>query len=332
MPRLIAWVLFWGAAVVVVATQVLNTPAGFVIFGLALAMLFVLINGISLGITDQNPVSSAFVISVLLMSLLGLKDPLVGLMAASILLISTAVGCDMQQDRSTGWRLGSNRLLQFRYQVIGICMGAILCVGLTKVFMAAYPVLSVNLFDNPEARQGQWSAAMTYKLVGALKDLGNLSEYKVKAMLIGLGIGFVIEVLRKVVRANPRYQRYVRSSRTGFAVGWTVESVVLASPYASSFGGFVDLPVALWFGAGGVMTSVWNTLGARGTPAHASPTEDHVSAEVKGDSLKADAKKETDTELPADMSTTSLLGGGLIAGESLYFLIVGIIGLLALLG
>jgi hypothetical protein len=115
-------------------------------------------------------------------------------------------------------------------------------------------------------------------------------------------------------------------------VGWTVESVVLASPYASSFGGFVDLPVALWFGAGGVMTSVWNTLGARGTPAHASPTEDHVSAEVKGDSLKADAKKETDTELPADMSTTSLLGGGLIAGESLYFLIVGIIGLLALLG
>jgi uncharacterized oligopeptide transporter (OPT) family protein len=332
VPRLIAWVVFWAAAVMVVATQVLNQPAGFVAFGLGLSVLFVLINGISLGITDQNPVSSAFVISVLLMSLIGLTDPLVGMMVSSILLVSTAVGCDMQQDRSTGWRLGSNRLIQFRYQVIGIFMGAVLCVGFAKLFMAAYPVLTVNLFDNPEARQGQWSSAMTYKFVGAIKDLGSLSGYKVKAMLIGLGIGFVIEVLRKVVRGNPRYQRYVQGSRTGFAVGWVVDSVVLASPYASSFGGFVDLPVSLWFGAGGIMTSVWNTLGARGTPSHAAPKEDNVSAEVKGDSLKAQATTETEAELPADMSTTSLIGGGLIAGESLYFLIVGIIGLLALLG
>ncbi len=38
----------------------------------------------------------------------------------------------MQQDRSTGWRLGTNRLIQFRYQVIGIVMGAVLCVVLAK--------------------------------------------------------------------------------------------------------------------------------------------------------------------------------------------------------
>jgi len=173
---------------------------------------------------------------------------------------------------------------------------------------------------------------MTYKFVGAIRDLGNLSGYKVTAMLIGLSIGFVIEVLRKVVRGNARYQAYVNGSRTGYAVGWTVDSIVLASPYASSFGGFVDLPVSLWFGAGGILTSVWNTLGAKGTPSHAAPSEHNVSAEVKGDSPKAQATKETEAELPADMSTTSLLGGGLIAGESLYFLIVGIIGLLALLG
>jgi len=332
MPRLIAWVLFWGTAVAVVATQVLDQPLKFVLFGLALSVLFVLINGISLGITDQNPISSAFVIAVLLMSLIGLTEPVVGLIASSILLVSTAVGCDMQQDRSTGWRLGTNRKLQFRYQVIGIVMGAVLCVGLARLFMAAYPVLTVNLFDNPEARQGGWSAAMTYKFVGAIRDLGNLSGYKVTAMLIGLSIGFVIEVLRKVVRSNARYQAYVQGSRTGYAVGWTVDSVVLASPYASSFGGFVDLPVSLWFGAGGILTSVWNTLGARGTPSHAAPSEHNVSAGVKGDSPKAQATKETETELPADMSTTSLIGGGLIAGESLYFLIVGIIGLLALLG
>jgi hypothetical protein len=32
------------------------------------------------------------------------------------------------------------------------------------------------------------------------------------------------------------------------------------------------------------------------------------------------------------MSTTSLVGGRLIAGESLYFLVVGLIGLVALMG
>ena len=73
------------------------------------SFLFVLVNGIRIGITDSNPISSAFVISVLLMASLGLQDPVVGLMAASILLGRCSVGCDMQQDRSTGWRLGTNR-------------------------------------------------------------------------------------------------------------------------------------------------------------------------------------------------------------------------------
>jgi hypothetical protein len=111
-----------------------------------------------------------------------------------------------------------------------------------------------------------------------------------------------------------------------------MDAVLLSSPYASSFGGFVDLPVSLWFGAGGILTSVWNTLGAKGTASHAAPSAENVSAEVKGDSPKAQATQEAEAELPSDMSTTSLLGGGLIAGESLYFLIVGIIGLVALLG
>ena len=52
-----------------------------------------MINGISQGISDSNPISSAFVISVVLMGMLGLKDPGVGLMCASILLISCGTGC-----------------------------------------------------------------------------------------------------------------------------------------------------------------------------------------------------------------------------------------------
>jgi hypothetical protein len=92
-----------------------------------------------------------------------------------------------------------------------------------------------------------------------------------------------------------------------------MDAVLLSSPYASSFGGFVNLPAALWFGAGGVVSSLWNTLTKKAAPhAAGSPGEGEA--------------------LPEDMSTTSLVGGGLIAGESLYFLFVGLAGLLALLG
>ena len=82
--------------------------------------MFALVNGISVGVSDSNPISSAFVVAVVLMALLGLADPGVGLMAGAVLLISTSVACDMQQDRSTGWRLGTSRVLQFRYQVLGM--------------------------------------------------------------------------------------------------------------------------------------------------------------------------------------------------------------------
>jgi hypothetical protein len=168
-------------------------------------------------------------------------------------------------------------------------------------------VLTVNLFNHPEAKQGPWSSAMTYKIVGAIQDLGHLSGYKVKALLIGLGIGLVINAVRKGLHASAAYRRFIQGSRTGFAVGWVMDSVLLASPYASAFGAFVDLPVALWFGVGGIFTSLWNTFTA--------PSQ---------------AAQKADTELPSDMSTTSLVGGGLIAGESLYFLLVGLAGLVSL--
>ena len=145
--RLVLWVVFWGVCVVVIGSQVLHQPIFFLALAVALCFLFVLINGISTGISDSNPISSAFVMTVFIMAAFGLKDPGVGLMCASILLIACAEGVDMQQDRSTGWRLGTNRIVQFRYQVIGIAMGAVLAVVLAKTFMNAYPV--------PEARPVQ---------------------------------------------------------------------------------------------------------------------------------------------------------------------------------
>ena len=47
-------------------------------------LVFALVNGISVGISDSIPISSAFVVSVVLMAAIGLKDPAVGLMAGGM--------------------------------------------------------------------------------------------------------------------------------------------------------------------------------------------------------------------------------------------------------
>jgi uncharacterized oligopeptide transporter (OPT) family protein len=305
--RLLAWVLVWGVALVLVATLLLGQPVGYVLFALALVFLFVFVNGISTGISDWNPISSAFVVSVLMMSALGLRSPIVAMMAASILLVSTTVGVDMQQDRSTGWRLGSNRAIQFRYQAVGIVVGSVLCVVMAQLFMTAYPILRVDTFTHPEARVGGWQSAMTFKFVGAIRGMGHLKPYQVTALWLGFGIGFGTEVARKLLARWQSYRRFIGASGAGSVVGWLVDAVLLSSPYASSTGGFLEITTAAWFAAGSLLTSLLS-------PRRAAA----VAPEEKGDAL------------PEDMSTPSLIGGGLIAGESLYTLGAAIAALLAL--
>ncbi len=82
-----------------------------------------------------------------------------------------------------------------------------------------------------------------------------------------------------------------------------LDSALLPSPYASSFGGFVNLPTSAWFAAGGVLASAINSVPRRNDQRSAA--------------------------LPEDMSTASLVGGGLIAGDALAALGLGIAGLLA---
>jgi len=321
--RLVLWVAGWGLALVLVATLLLGQPVGYVLFALVLVFLFVFINGISQGISDWNPISSAFVVSVLLMSAIGLRDPIVAMMAASVLLVSTIVGCDMQQDRSTGWRLGSKRAIQFRYQAAGIAMGAVLCVLLAKLFLSAYAVLGVDTFAHPEAKVGIWQSAMTYKLVGAIRGIGHLAGYQVKALAIGLAIGVVVAVGRRLLAASKGYQRFIASGAFGFAIGWIVDAIFLSSPYASSTGGFLDLTVSLWFAGGSVVSSL---IAPKPAAAAASTSE---TSEVVGNPDAAPLNAAEADKLPADMSTTSLVGGGLIAGESLYALGAGIAALFA---
>jgi hypothetical protein len=187
-------------------------------------------------------------------------------------------------------------------------MGAVLCVLFAKFFLTQYPVLRIDKFSNPTLDAGKWQSAMTFKFVGAIRSLGPLADFKVTALKLGFSIGLVTEIARKLLARTSRYQRFLASGALGFSIGWIVDAILLSSPYASSFGAFVDLSAAIWFAVGGVLTSAL----ARGRPAKRPP-------------------EETGDELPEDMSSSSLIGGGLIAGESLYTLAVGIIALLSLL-
>jgi hypothetical protein len=145
---------------------------------------------------------------------------------------------------------------------------------------------------------------MTYKFVGALRSITDPKPYHTTAIGIGLAIGLVTEVLRKLKEASEAYHRFVASGRFGFCVGFALDSFVIPSPYASSFGGFVNLQTSAWLCAGGVCSSLINTL----TPKNPAGVDD---------------------ELPSDMSSTSLFGGGLIAGDALAALALGVMGLLA---
>ncbi|MEJ6003141.1 OPT/YSL family transporter [Paucibacter soli] len=304
-PRLLAWVGLWTAATVVCGVQFFHEPLGYMLLAVGLVYVFAIVNGISLGLTDQNPISSAFVVTVLILASIGLKDPVLGLLAAMVVFVSASVAGDMQQDRSTGWRLGSNRALQFRFQVAGLLLGSILAVLIAKLFMSAYPVLNLDqtAMSASEA-PAQWTSAMTYKFVGALRSLTDPKPYQTDAILIGVAIGLATELLRKLIWGHAGYRRWAVSGKGAFAADFVLDAVLLPSPYASSFGGFVNLSTSAWFAGGGVISSFINTVSR---------------------------PKAGEDELPSDMSSTSLVGGGLIAGDALAALGLGIAGLLAVL-
>lgn len=328
--RLLIWVACWGTALLIVATTLLHVPAPWVLFAIGMAFMFLMINGISQGITDQNPISSAFVVTVLVMAGLGLRQPIVGVLAGSILLVACTVGVDMQQDRSTGWRLGSDRAIQFRYQMLGIVMGAFLAVVMTRIFLEAYPILKENMFAHPELREtaegSKWQSAMTYKFAGILeltKDVSDpalvaandaKTQHTLMVMGMGIALGLVIQVLRKVLAKSRSYQAWRNASPTNKVLDFILDALLLASPYASSFGGFVDFTTSLWFGLGGIFASIFNWNEDRKKAARTT----HAASGSPGEG----------EALPEDMSTMSLVGGGLIAGESLFALFLGLSGLI----
>jgi hypothetical protein len=189
-----------------------------------------------------------------------------------------------------------------------VVTGAILAVVLAQLFLEAFPVLNKNLFAHPELRDTEargWQSAMTYKFVGVLNTLSQDKSRTLSVMALGVVVGLAIEVLRKVIFRSARYQAWRATHPQGMTVDFLLDSLIIASPYASSFGGFVDFDVCVWWSLGGLLTSALGTFVKRPAPA---PGEE---------------------ALPEDMSGTSLTGGGLIAGESLFALWLGISSLVA---
>lgn len=302
---LVVWVLAWGAGIAVTGSTLMGVPLFYLLCALMLTVVLVLVTGISTGMTDNTPISSAFVVTVILLAALGLRDPATGMIAATVLLVSCGVAADMQQDRSTGWRLGTNRMIQFRYQVGGILVGAVMTIVYARLFMSAYPVLTVDQTAIPADQQpAAWASAMTYKFVGALRSLTDDRPYQRTAIWIGIGIGALIQALRVVLRGNRGYQDFLKRSRTGYAAGFVLDAILLPSPYAYSFGLFFNLPTSAWFAGGGTLSSLYKTW---------SEKRNLHNGQQKG--------------LPSDMSPTSLVGGGLIAGDALAALMLGLIGL-----
>ncbi|MDY0744694.1 OPT/YSL family transporter [Paucibacter sp. R3-3] len=306
MPRLFAWIAFWALATGWVGMDFFHETAGTMVLAIALVFVFVFINGISLGLTDQNPISSAFVVTVLLLATTGLRDPVLALMAATVVFVSCNTAADMQQDRSTGWRLGSNRALQFRFQAAGLVLGAVLAVAAAQFFMAAHPILRADqTVMSADQAPAQWTSAMTYKFVGALRSLTDPKPFQTQAILVGIAIGFATELLRKWLFTRPGYRRFIAArGRAGQALDFVLDAIVIPTPYASSFGGFVNIATSLWFGGGGVLAA---TLEA----------------------LKPKQEDSDQAALPSDMSSVSLFGGGVIAGDALAALALGIMGLLS---
>jgi hypothetical protein len=217
----------------------------------------------------------------------------------------------MQQALATGRRLGTSRTIQFHFQWGGVIVGTIVSLGLASVFFKAYPDLVINAVHQEVPK---WQSAMTYKIVGILEDIGNLKPHQTYALLIGLGYGLVVQIARKLLKESQAYRSFLAGAKksaepakrwTGMVVDFSVDALLLSSPYAFSFGGFVDVATVFWFAVGGVACSSINFWAQQS----AKPGE----------------------ELPEEIGTTFLVGGGLIAGDALWALMLGMWGLMALL-
>src|SRR4029078_2376567 len=108
----------------------------------------------------------------------------------------------------------------------------------------------------------------------------------------------------KLLKSNPGWIAWVKGSRAGYLTDLALDWSLFPSPYAAAFGVFINCGVAAWFASGSLIGSAWQTASSRAP------------------------RKPEHEGLPEDMSAVSLVGGGLIAGDALAALAIGLFGLL----
>ena len=263
-----------------------------------LVPMFIVSNGISTGISDLNPISSAFVLSVAAAALVGALEPMAMLLGGATVLVACSVGVDMQQDRSTGARLGSDRNLQFVFQACGVGAGALLAPLVALFFFQGFPELL--LFPPAPG----WESAMTLKLAGTIRTVRRMSPVQLEALVAGFALGVLLALVRRFARrVGPEGIPTFSSNRTA---DFLLDAIICPTPFALSFGGFVSFGTAAWFALGSVVRSLWEEATAR------RQSEGAAGAPGAGDGS-------------AEMGGPSLVGGGLIAGETLAYVALGLV-------
>lgn len=80
------------------------------------------------------------------------------------------------------------------------------------------------------------------------------------ALFLGIGIGLLTEILRKAIKTNGGYKNSIKQTKSGYYTDLALDCVFLPSPYASSFGGFVEFGTSAWFGIGGIFSSLFQDV------------------------------------------------------------------------
>lgn len=149
-----------GAVLVIIAMvlvpQVRVGPLGGIIATLA-AFLFVAVSSYLVGIigSSSNPVSGMTVATILFaalaMNYVGVDNPVVVLITASVVCIAAAVAGDTSQDLKTGFLLGATPRSQQIAQLIGIALSALFAGWVLLFFNQAYGIGS-NALPAPQAQ------------------------------------------------------------------------------------------------------------------------------------------------------------------------------------
>lgn len=147
----------------------------------------------STGETDINPTGGMGKVTQLVFGGVAPGNTTTNLMAAGITSAGASQASDMMQDLKTGRLLGASPRKQIAAQCVGILAGIPVCVGIYKLFDAAYEIGGAEL---PAPAAHAWRAMA--ELLS--KGFSELPPHAPTAILCGALFGILVPVLRKNVK------------------------------------------------------------------------------------------------------------------------------------